>query len=66
MTLFQTVSNEVPSARALSDSKQGIHLPSGTRFTLHYPVLHPVLPHFLSNFYIDLPKILCAAGFSLY
>lgn len=57
------MSIEVQPARALSDSR--IHLPSGASFTLHYPVLHPISPHFVSNFNIDLPKILYAAGFSI-
>lgn len=66
MVFFQTVSIEVQPARALSDSRQGIHLLSSASFTSRYPVLHPASSHFLSNFYIDLCKISRAAGFSLY
>lgn len=39
MALFQPASVEVQPARALSDSRRQIHLPTGAGFILHYPKL---------------------------
>lgn len=65
MALFQTETLEVQPARAQSNSRQGVSLPSGASFTLHYPKSYiPPLPTFFPTSTLTFLK-LCVLQVSL-